>query len=98
MIRRGSRYQGLQITGVASASGLKPVMQRRVPVNRDDLGNDYVEHAAVAGERLDQICALYGIPQRMWWVLADVNGIELPWEIAEGTTIIVPSTRFVALL
>lgn len=99
MIPRGSRYQGLEVGLITFEDGdSRPLIFRRTPVTEADIGDDFLIHEVIEGERLDQICAKYEIPETKWWIISDLNPetVEVPWELNKGDQIIVPTARGVA--
>jgi len=59
-------------------------------------GDDFLVHAVGDGERLDGIAFRYYGDHHLAWLLADVNGIDAPWDIP--ATIKVPTTSAVAAI
>jgi len=88
---RFSRYDGSSFVGLRFDDGnVKRFVQSQTPINVDDVFEDWVEHEVQAGEELDQLAFEYGGDERLWWMIAEVNGLSWPWDIQGGTRLIIP--------
>ena len=34
---------------------------------------------------------MFGGAERLWWLIADINNIEKPWDIVPGMELIIPT-------
>jgi len=96
-ILRGSRYQGVPITGIRTDDGKerKFINDRRI-FSLDDVREDALEHTLVGGEQLDNLADLYYKDDKLYWLIADVNDILFPLDIEAGQVIIIPNPDLVA--
>lgn len=88
VLRRQSRY----VSGGTAEVGQNTIeWWERTPL--EAASDDLVYRVERKFEgRLDQIAALFLDDPRMWWVIAQYNGILDPFnEIVEGATIFIPS-------
>ena len=95
-ILRGSRYQGVPITGVRNVEGneRKFINDRRI-FSLDDVGEDAIEHTLVGGEELDSLASRYYDDDKLYWLIADVNDILFPFDVEPGQVIVVPNPDIV---
>jgi nucleoid-associated protein YgaU len=85
-----SRYFSNQIV----AGKYVPWVNRSVDANdTHDIMDDvsFVEHTFAAGERLDTISARYLGDDKYYWVIALVNEIACPLDVAPGTVLRIPN-------
>ena len=96
-ILRGSRYQGVPITGVRTADGKerKFINDRRI-FSIDDVREDAIEHTIIGGQQLDNLADIYYKDDKLYWLIADVNDILFPLDIVPGQVVIVPNPDLVA--
>jgi nucleoid-associated protein YgaU len=93
-IFRGSRYEGVEYTGVRDHAGnVRRTLHDRRPLAPDALRDGAVVHTVQAGEELDLLAFRYGGKARLWWLIADVNGIDFPFDIEPGTRLLIPDGR-----
>jgi len=93
-IFRGSRYEGIEMTGVRGPDGrVRRTLHAREPRGADDLGPGALVHEVQAGEELDLLALRYGGKSRLWWLLADVNGIMFPLDLPPGTRLVIPDNQ-----
>jgi len=65
------------------------------PPQMDDSDGD-IEHVVRAGERLDALALRYYNDDRLWWVIAIRNNMDLPdAQMVTGQTITVPDPQVV---
>lgn len=77
----GSRYHGLGVRYLATASGRVVAYVARRFVPSPDRFQTVAEHAVVEGQRPDQIAAQYlGDPEQAWRI-ADANGVLDPADL-----------------
>lgn len=93
-IFRGSRYEGVEYTGVRDHAGnVRRTLHDRRLLTQDDLGDGAVVHTVQTGEELDLLAFRYGGKARLWWLIADANGIEFPFELEPGARLLIPDAR-----
>lgn len=91
MIVKGSRYEGVAITGIRFADGTdKKLLHDRRIFSPEDVGTQGVEHLVVGSETLDSIANDYYNDDTLWWLIADVNNIFFMHDVQPGDTVIVP--------
>jgi nucleoid-associated protein YgaU len=95
MLTKKSRYQNaLGFTPRADGAEVFPGIRARAI--RDATG--VIEHAAQAGDRLDQLARHYYNDDRLWWRIVDANpdvtfGFDLLGDAAVGTVILIPKAK-----
>lgn len=96
-ILRGSRYQGVPITGVRTTDGVeRKFLNDRKIFSLDDVRDDAIEHTIVGGQQLDTLAEIYYKNDKLYWLIADVNDILYPLDIVPGQIVIVPNPDLVA--
>ncbi len=90
-ILKGSRYEGVPITGIRYADGSerKFLNDRRI-FGPADVGTNGVEHVIQGQETLDALANTFYGDDTLWWLIADVNNIFFMWDAGPGDTIIIP--------
>ena len=96
-IYRGSRYEGVDKTGIKFADGSERVLlhDRRIFSN-NDLGEDSIQHTVEAGEELDSIAYNFYGDDGLWWLIADVNDILYIFDVAPGDILTIPNPDIVS--
>jgi len=96
-ILRGSRYQGVALTGIKDQDGKerKLINDRRI-FSIKDVGEDAIEHTIVGQQQLDNLAEIYYKDDKLWWVIADVNDIFFMLDVVPGQTVIVPNPDIIA--
>lgn len=90
---RNSRYDGSSYIGLTLSDGkIKRWVAPQSPMTVDDISADWVEHVVEGPQDLDMLALAYGGKEQFWWMIAEVNNIMFPWDIAIGTRLIVPTT------
>lgn len=93
-IFRGSRYEGVEYTGVRDHAGhVRRTLHDRRSYTAEDLGDGAVVHTVQAGEDLDLLAFRYGGKARLWWLIADINGLDFPFELEPGMRLLIPDGR-----
>lgn len=91
MIFKGSRYEGVGAMALLGPdSKVRKILNDRTPYTMDDVGNNFRVHPFERGEQLDLIAFKYYKKEWLWYLLADVNGILWPQDIAPGTKLVIP--------
>lgn len=96
-IFRGSRYEGSKFTAIVDSEGVtRKYVHPHVPKTVDDLDGDFRVVPKQIGDELDDLAAnVDGGKERLWWVIADVSGIQFAFEIEDGEDLVIPSpTQF----
>lgn len=97
MIFRGSRYAGLKYTALVDQDGrVRKYLHARTPLRVSDLRGDFTVAAKKSGDELDAIVARSGGRERQWWAIAEVSGVEYPFNIEDGSDLIVPGREVFA--
>jgi len=93
MIFPGSRYEGVPIVPVTAKNG-RPAkyLELRERVTEDDIEPDVRIYSVENGDTLDLIASKFGLPTRLWWLIADVNDIADPFSLTVGQELIIPGT------
>jgi nucleoid-associated protein YgaU len=47
-------------------------------------------HIVSQGEELDEIAYRYSGTTRLWWLIADINGLASPFNLAVGQKLLIP--------
>lgn len=93
---RGSRYENVKFTGILGEDGkVRRYLHTRDSLTLEDVPDPIVVRQFQHGEVLDQIAFEFVAKSRLWWSIADVNGILFPLEIEPGTELSIP-IRFLA--
>jgi len=93
-IFKGSRYEGVKITGFTTASGqLRAFLHSRNKLSSADIGEDFIIHRVKQGDTIDGLAFEYGGKTRLWWIIADVNDLEFPLDLTINQELIIPSRR-----
>lgn len=93
-IFRGSRYEGVEMTGVRGRDGrVRRTLHAREPLAPGDVRENALVHELQAGEELDLLAFRYAGKTRPWWLIADVNGIAFPLDVPAGTRLVIPDGR-----
>ena len=93
-IFRGSRYEGVEFTGVRDFRGnVRRTLHDRRSRGPEDLGDGAVVHTLQTDEELDLLAFRYGNKARLWWLIADANGIDFPLDLEPGTRLLIPDAR-----
>jgi hypothetical protein len=91
VIVQGSRYEGVDITGIRTVDGKerKFLHDRRV-FSMADVGANGFEYEIKGEETLDAIADRFYGDDKLWWLIADVNNILFAFDVQPGDTIIIP--------
>lgn len=73
-----SRYFGLEVATLETSDGRKIAYLRRRFVPQPDRFALLRQHVVAAGQRLDQVAALYLGDPEQFWRIADANGAVAP--------------------
>ena len=94
-IFKGSRYEKIPITTIIdSTTGVrKEFFNLRTQFTIDDIGEDFQLHTVIKGEELDHIAAQYGERSVYWWIIAEVNGLDFPFDLQPGQQLVIPSKK-----
>ncbi len=96
-IFRGSRYARLDVTTVRDIEGrLRQFLHDRNVVEFDDLLADFTIHKVQLGDALDVLAFKFGNKATLWWIIADVNGLDSIFDIEPGDELVIPAKRFFA--
>lgn len=91
MIPVGSRYQGVDITGIRTTDGKeKKFLHDRRVFSMTDVGTTGFEYTVVGEEVLDGIADKFYGDDTLWWLIADVNNIFFMFDVGPGDVIIIP--------
>ncbi len=89
---KGSRYEDVNFTALIEGNeSPKKFLHTRTPLEQRNLYDSFSIRSARSKEELDLISHMSGGFEDQWWIIADVNNIEKPWEIKPGTQLIVPT-------
>jgi hypothetical protein len=92
MIYKGSRYEGVGAMALQGSDGkIRKILNDRVPFTMEDVGENFIVHEFQAGEQLDGIAFRYYKKEWLWYLIADVNGILWPQDIAPRTKLVIPT-------
>ena len=95
----GSRYEGVDITGIKTLDGnIRKFLHDRRIFSREDIGPDSIEHVVSGDEQLDGLAETFYGDQNLWWLIADVNDIHFALDLAPGQRLLIPSPAVVAEL
>lgn len=92
----GSRYEGVDITGIKSLDGKsrKFLHDRRI-YSKEDVGSNSFEHTVAGGEQLDSLADSFYGDQNLWWLIADVNDILFALDLQPGQILTIPTKALV---
>lgn len=87
----GSRYEGLPYVGLKTKKN-KPAkwLEMRARVTAEEIGDDSTVYTVQEGDVPDLICYIFGVPTRLWWLIADVNDLADPFDLTTGQRLIIP--------
>ena len=87
----GSRYEGVEYVKIIDTDGKsKQYLLQRKPISPDDVLTFNV-HWLKEKEELDLIADEVFADGRKWWIIAEVNEIDFPFDLEAGTKIIIPT-------
>lgn len=90
-IFKQSRYNGSSFVSLRFQDGqTKKFVLSQEPASFSSIGTDWIEHVVQQGEELDYLAHVYGGDESLWWLIAEVNNIIWPWDIKEGTRLVIP--------
>lgn len=90
-ILKGSRYEGVAITGIRFDDGTdKKLLHDRRIFRPEDVGTQGVEHTIVGEETLDSLANDFYGDDTLWWLIADVNNIFFMWDVKQGDVVVIP--------
>jgi len=94
-ILKGSRYAGLKATGVVLQSGQRTsVLNYRQPITLEDIGPNFNVYTTQTGDAIDALAYRFGGRADLWFVIAELNGIEAPHrELVPGAQLIIPTAK-----
>ncbi len=92
MIGKNSRYaSGILIRDMAGNS-----LGTRSPIDTSPRHDDRF-HTVTGEERLDQLAHRYLGDARLWWIIADYNGLYCPLDLEVGAVLRIPSVEHVQM-
>ncbi len=93
-VYRYSRYETSTYTPIPQECGERKYLQPRDRITISDIQPSWVLHAVEAGDTLDGLAYRYSGEQagseKLWWMIADINGILWPMDLELGSTLIIP--------
>lgn len=93
-VYRGSRYDGVAVTALKDTSNRQiRFLHNRTPLVQDELIGPATLYEMVEGDDLDKIAFLRARDETKWFWIADLNEIFWPFDMDEGTEILVPSVE-----
>lgn len=95
-IPAGSRYEGVNLVVIATKERTRVLMEDREPITIDDLDSEPLRHSVQIGDEISSLAKRFGGKEKLWWIIADINELEFPYELEPGTTILIPSQEFFA--
>lgn len=96
-IFRGSRYSRLKVTNIRDVNGrLRQFLHDRSITDIEDLLGDFTLFTVTIADRLDNIAFENSGRPTLWWVIADINGLQGLFDIKPGDKLVIPNTAFFA--
>ena len=90
-VYKGSRYEGVGAMALLESDGkVRMVLNSRTPFTMEDVGDNFIMHKVTAGEQLDEIAYRYYKKEWLWYLIADVNQIFWPQDLAPRTELVIP--------
>lgn len=94
-IFRGSRYAKLEVTNIRDVTGrLRQFLHDRNIVTEDDLLGDFTVYTIAGGDSLPNLAYFFGGRTILWWIIADINGLDGMFDIQVGDSLLIPSNAF----
>ena len=92
---QGSRYEGLPYTAIPGSDNTpRKWLHPRTPLSQQDVNSDWILYTVAASDSLDDIAFRFAgsveDKERLWWLIAEINGILWPLDLVPGTQIIIP--------
>lgn len=97
-ILSGSRYEGISLIAISDGTRTRVLMEDREPISVDAIGPNPIHHVVQEGDEIDALARRFGGNERLWWVIADVNDLDFPYELETGAALIIPPRDFFARL
>jgi len=66
----------------------------RTIVDSEDLLGDFHLHVYTGGDTLPNLAFIFGGKPTLWWVIADINGMEGMFDVKVGDSLLIPSPSF----
>lgn len=83
-----------RIEEVVDGERLVYLAMREPPVIRET--EDDIEYVCRRGDRLDLLADRYYQDVNLWWIIAQVNGLDLPLvQLNPGRTLVIPNPKYV---
>jgi len=92
-IYKGSRYENLKFTALLRQNQRSPArfLHDRENLKQSDLNDQFKIYIVKQTDELDYLAKIFGGPERLWWIIADINQIEKPYDLKPGTQLIIPT-------
>lgn len=92
---QGSRYENLPYTTIPGSDGIpRKWLHPRRSVSQQDVSSDWVLYTITSTDFIDDIAFRFAgsveDKEKLWWLIAEVNGILWPLDLKPGTQIIIP--------
>lgn len=89
-----SRYQTVKkftpIIDSVTGKTRRFLHNRRV-FSKDDIKENFTIHNLQSGQLLDELAFIYYGNEELWWIIADINQIEYPFDLIPGSTLTIPN-------
>ena len=91
----GSRYEGLPYTTIPGSDDIpRKWLHPRTSLTQQDVNSDWILYTVTVADSLDDIAFRFAgsveDKERLWWLIAEVNGILWPLDLIPGQQIIIP--------
>lgn len=92
----GSRYENVEYTTIVGKDLItRKYLHLRDAYKAEDVNQNWLMHTVTGADEVDALAYEYSgqnpNKSKLWWLLADVNGILWPLDIEPGTDIIIPT-------
>lgn len=92
---QGSRYEGLSYTTIPGTDNIpRKWLHPRTALTQQDISQDWILYTVTSADSLDDIAFRFAgsieDKERLWWLIAEVNGIQWPLDLTPGQQIIIP--------
>lgn len=95
-ILSGSRYERVNLVLIATPTRTRVLMEDRDPLTLDDVDGEPIQLTVQEGDEIDELAFRFSGKHRLWWIIAEVNNLEFPYELESGTTLLIPPREFLA--
>jgi len=93
---KGSRYVGLPRTRIEELDGTtRTFLHLRTPLEAGDLDDsNATKHTVSESDEIDALSHRYSGYERNYWIIAELNGLLFPLDLAVGRELVIPSEEY----